>query len=52
MHKAHDHAEWVFLEGILLKMGFQASWVKLIMMCALQSNREFDLTQTKNRALS
>ena len=33
MSKAYDRVEWIFLEKILLKMGFQASWVALIMEC-------------------
>ena len=33
MSKAYDRVEWVFLEKILLKLGFQRSWVSLIMEC-------------------
>ena len=33
MHKAYDRVEWGFLEKIMLKMGFDRSWVKLIMTC-------------------
>ena len=33
MSKTYDRVEWVFLERILLKMGFQDSWVALIMEC-------------------
>ena len=33
MNKAYDRVEWVFLEQILLKLGFQESWVDLIMEC-------------------
>ena len=33
MTKAYDRVEWVFLEKILLKIGFHRSWVSLIMEC-------------------
>ena len=33
MSKAYDRVEWGFLEKILLKMGFQESWVAMIMEC-------------------
>ena len=33
MSKAYNRVEWVFLERILLKLGFQESWVALIMEC-------------------
>ena len=33
MSKAYDRVEWLFLEKILLKMGFQESWVRMIMDC-------------------
>ncbi|XP_065637926.1 uncharacterized protein LOC136071035 [Quercus suber] len=33
MSKAYDRVEWVFLEQILLKLGFQEAWVDLIMEC-------------------
>ena len=33
MSKAYDKVEWCFLEQILLKLGFQESWVDLIMEC-------------------
>jgi hypothetical protein len=31
MHKAYDRVEWCFLEDIMLRLGFDESWVKLIM---------------------
>ena len=33
MSTAYDRVEWIFLEKIHLKMGFQNSWVSLIMEC-------------------
>ena len=33
MSKVYDRVKWVFLEWILLKLGFQESWVALIMEC-------------------
>ena len=33
MSKAYDRVEWIFLEKILLRMGFQELWVALIMKC-------------------
>jgi hypothetical protein len=31
MHKAYDRVEWCFLEKIMIKLGFDRRWVKLIM---------------------
>jgi hypothetical protein len=33
MHKAYDRVDWNFLEKIMLKLGFDPSWVKRIMTC-------------------
>jgi hypothetical protein len=33
MHKAYDRVEWNFLEKIMIKLGFDPTWVKLIMTC-------------------
>ncbi|MDV3143357.1 MAG: reverse transcriptase family protein [Sweet potato little leaf phytoplasma] len=31
--KAYDRVEWIYLENIMLKLGFNKSWVDLIMKC-------------------
>lgn len=33
MSKAYDQVEWIFLEKIMLKMGFDQRWVQWIMEC-------------------
>lgn len=33
MSKAYDRVEWPFIEHIILKLGFDRSWVKLVMSC-------------------
>jgi hypothetical protein len=33
MSKAYDPVEWVFLEKIVAKMGFQSQWIKVVMNC-------------------
>jgi hypothetical protein len=33
LSKAYDRVDWGYLKGALLKMGFDARWVKLIMGC-------------------
>jgi len=33
MHKAYDRVEWVFLEKIMAKLGFDQRWIKLVMAC-------------------
>ena len=33
MHKAYDRVEWGFLRQFMLQLGFDESWVELIMAC-------------------
>ena len=33
MRKAYDWVEWVHLENVMRKMGFNERWIKLIMAC-------------------
>jgi hypothetical protein len=32
-HKAYDRVEWIFLENMMRKLGFDERWVSLIMAC-------------------
>ena len=48
LYNAYETVEWKFLENVILKVGFAADWVKLIMVCVttvhytvLHDDREF-----------
>jgi hypothetical protein len=34
MHKAYDRVEWIFLENMMIKMGFDEGWISMMMACA------------------
>ncbi|XP_062005721.1 uncharacterized protein LOC133722878 [Rosa rugosa] len=36
--KAYDRVEWLFLEKIMLKLGFAEKWVQLIMRCVCSTS--------------
>lgn len=38
LSKAYDRVEWVYLEEIMLKFGFDVKWVNLIMKCISSPN--------------
>ena len=33
MNEAYDRVEWVFIEKIVVKMGFNNKWISLMMNC-------------------
>ena len=48
MHKAYDIVEWNFLERIMIKMGFDRRWVKLIMACVTLVKYKVCFNSTEN----
>jgi hypothetical protein len=38
MHKAYDRVEWGFLRDMMMRLGFDLSWVNLIMSCVTTIN--------------
>lgn len=41
MSKAYDRIEWTFLEQIMLKLGFTAPWVRLVLECVTTVSYSF-----------
>jgi hypothetical protein len=33
MHKVYDRVEWIFLENMMIKLGFDERWIGLMMEC-------------------
>lgn len=48
MHKAYDRVEWVFLEKMMMKLGFDRRWIQLIMACvnSVQYTVHFNSVET------
>jgi hypothetical protein len=57
MHKAYDRIEWVFLENMMRKLGFDKRWICLMMACVnsvwyqLRFNSEEIETSVPSRGL-
>ncbi|KAK3225398.1 hypothetical protein Dsin_005260 [Dipteronia sinensis] len=43
MSKAYNKVKWVFIERMMLKLGFSKKWVNLIMRCVLSISYSFIL---------
>lgn len=43
MSKAYDRVEWIFIEKMLLKIGFSQQWVKKIMRCVTSVRYSFQI---------
>lgn len=39
--KAYDRVEWIFLENVMIRLGFSERWVKLILACVTSSTFSF-----------
>jgi hypothetical protein len=48
MMKAYDRVEWIFLEQMMIKMGFSIGWVDMVMRCVCN----FKFSVKLNRGLS
>lgn len=39
--KAYERVEWIFLENVMIRLGFSERWVKLILACVMNSTFSF-----------
>ncbi|KAL5548684.1 hypothetical protein UlMin_003915 [Ulmus minor] len=51
MSKSYDRVEWPFLEGMMLRLGFAESWVKLIMKCVTSVSYSFLINRQVTRTV-
>lgn len=53
MHKAYDKVEWLFLEKIMTKLGFDHRWIKVVMACItfVRYNVYFNSVETKKNCM-
>ncbi|XP_019158498.1 PREDICTED: uncharacterized protein LOC109155268 [Ipomoea nil] len=52
MAKAYDRMEWPFLQGMLVALGFDETWIKLIMMCVSSVSYSFLINGTRTGFLT
>ncbi|XP_075499819.1 uncharacterized protein LOC142538372 [Primulina tabacum] len=46
MSKAYDMVEWIFLQNMMIKLGFAEQWVKLIMRCVTSVTYSFRINHS------